>query len=76
MPAVARPNHRHCLAAAASLLATSALLVGCVPSESSRYKGTVSRSVKPADNANPDVASAFGLRTDDAQSVNLAAVDE
>ena len=76
MPARSWPTRHPRIAAAFLALFAATLLSGCVASESSRYKGTVSRSVQPASNATSDVASAFGLRSGDGRAVSLAAVEE
>jgi hypothetical protein len=59
------------------LIALSAFCVlgGCVTSEASRYRGTVTGSVPPERRASNDVAGAFNLNSSDAD-VSLAVVSE
>ena len=59
------PRRHHTMRHACGVLSVIAglyVLAGCVPSEASRYRGTMTRSVPPERRASADVSCGAGLK--------------
>lgn len=63
-------------AAWTTLAVAAVCMAGCVQSQSSRYRSTVTHSVPADRTANAEVAGAFGLRGDGGVPSGLASADQ